>query len=240
MNQSLQLEPIGDIVARDLRTASVFARHGIDFCCGGRRSVSDACREHQIDPDQLVREITDLTARPDGSADAASLPVPALIDRIVETHHRYVREQLPVLTGYLQKLVSKHGATRPELLEVREIVARLGADLLQHLMKEEQVLFPYIRLLATPVMPRPRAPFGSVMHPIRMMEHEHQAAAVDLARLRQVTDDYTPPAIACATWRACWAGLAAFEDDLHRHVHLENHVLFPAATRLEDEGAARS
>jgi regulator of cell morphogenesis and NO signaling len=229
---------IGDIVARDLRAAAVFARHGIDFCCGGRRSIEDACRAGGIDPNQLVNELAELEPVHDGAEDVSRWPADRVIDRIVNGHHAYVRRQIPVIDGYLATLVDKKGARHPELCRIREIFHGFARELVHHMEKEETILFPYISAMAAArpdCIRAPQSPFGTIRNPIRMMEAEHQQAAADMWLLRTLTDGFQPPADACATWRACYADLAAFERDLHEHVHLENNVLFTAAARMEEE-----
>jgi regulator of cell morphogenesis and NO signaling len=232
---------VGDIVARDFRTAGVFEHFGIDFCCGGRRSVADACRAATVDPAALLRALDAVTAIDDRRDDVAAWPADRLVEHIVETHHGYVRTALPMIARYLAKLVEVHGARHPELAEVRIAFARMSRDLAQHMIKEEQVLFPYICELAAreESCGRMQSPFGTVENPILMMEREHRAAADDLRAIRELTDNFTAPADGCTTYAVCLAELARFEADLHRHVHLENNVLFPAAIALESASGLR-
>jgi regulator of cell morphogenesis and NO signaling len=153
-----------------------------------------------------------------------------------------VKEQVPIILVYLDRLTRKHGDARPDLQSTRTVFGMLASELMRHLDKEEKILFPFIRAMAEcdrAGTPAPALPFGTIRNPIRMMEEEHQDAAGELAQLRLVTAGYAPPPEACATWRACYAALEAFERDLHTHVHLENSVLFPAALRLEERLAAR-
>lgn len=226
---------VGDIVAGDFRTAGVFERFGIDFCCGGRRSLADACRTATVDPAALLRALDAVTAIDDRRDDVMAWPPARLVAHIVDIHHGYVRTALPMIARFLAKLIEVHGARHPELAEVRIAFARLARDLEQHMIKEEQVLFPYICELAArdESCERRPSPFGTVENPILMMEREHRAAAEDLRTIRELTDNYTPPADGCTTYAVCLAELARFEADLHRHVHLENNVLFPAAMALE-------
>ena len=232
---------VGDIVARDFRTAGVFEQFGIDFCCGGRRSLADACRTATVDPAALLDALDAVTAIDDRGDDVMGWPPARLVEHIVDVHHGYVRAALPTITRFLAKLVEVHGARHPELAEVRIAFARLARDLEQHMIKEEQVLFPYICELAAQdesCVHRP-SPFGTVENPILMMEREHRAAADDLRMIRELTDNYTAPADGCTTYAVCLAELARFEADLHRHVHLENNVLFPAALALESSPGLR-
>jgi regulator of cell morphogenesis and NO signaling len=229
---------IGDIVARDLRSATVFARHGIDFCCGGGRSLGEACRAQGLDAQAIARELAEAAEASGTAADATGWPLDRLVDHIVATHHAYVRAQVPVIRGYTAKLAAKHGERVPPLVQIGRVFDALASGLLRHMDKEEGILFPYIEAMAAAKDSCTRAartPFGTIQNPIRMMELEHQEAADHLWHLRALTGNFQPPAEACTTWRACYAALADFERDLHEHVHLENHVLFPAAARLEEE-----
>lgn len=234
MRDTLAGRSVGDIVAADWRTAAIFDRLGIDFCCGGGRTVADACRAAGVDPAAVEQA---LAALPAGAAveDPREWPIDRLIDHIVETHHAYVRAALPRIGDYLAKLTRVHGARHPELHDIAIAWGELSAGLQQHMQKEEHVLFPYVRELAAagPGLP---GPFSTVEHPIRVMEREHEEAGGQLRAIRRLSRDYAPPADACTTYRVCFEELAAFERDLHRHVHLENHVLFPKAVALEAQG----
>jgi len=236
MRETLASKTIGDIVASDFRAAGVFERHGIDFCCGGRRSLGAACQLADADPDTVIRELSALPADEGGDDDMSRWPVDRLVDHIEAVHHAYVRAELPRISGFLGKLVEAHGARHPELVHVAAAFERLAVELTQHLLKEEQVLFPYLRDLGDTVH-QPHvvrmSPFGTVENPIRMMEREHRDAGDELQTIRELTDGFTVPADGCATYGVCMAELRAFEKDLHRHVHLENNVLFPRAIALE-------
>jgi regulator of cell morphogenesis and NO signaling len=235
MNESLNRATIGDIVATDFRTAGVFEQFGIDFCCGGRRSFADACREAAADPELVRRALDALPADRTGDEDdLRQWPVERLVEHIVSTHHAYVRAATLGIAHHLAKLVTVHGDRHPELARVADAFEQLGDELHQHMMKEEHVLFPYIRELGDNGrgVVRP-SPFGTVENPIRMMEREHREAGDEMHLIRLLTNGYTPPDDACTTYRVCFAELAQFERDLHRHVHLENNVLFPMAVELE-------
>lgn len=238
MNDRLTTSTVGDIVAADFRTAAVFERFGIDFCCGGRRSLGDACRTAAVDPSAVVEA---LDALPSGNGaqddDVTGWPIDRLVDHIVATHHGYLRESLPTITKYLAKLHEVHGVRHPELARIGTYFGDMRRDLEQHMVKEEQVLFPYIRDLATrgETCGQMQSPFGTVENPIRMMEREHREAADDLRMIRELTRGYTVPDDGCTTYRVCMDELARFERDLHRHVHLENNVVFPKAVSLEND-----
>jgi regulator of cell morphogenesis and NO signaling len=242
MIQNPSTQTIGDIVADDYRTAAVLERYGLDFCCGGKRTLDEACRERGV---ETARVAADLDALDDVSyigLRAADWPLDALIDHIVTRHHRYVREAIPVLIAHSTKLERVHGERHPELAQVARLFEEIADDMTLHMAKEEEILFPYIRGLVEadragePVGP---SPFGTVQNPIRMMEREHEAAGDTMGRIRELTGGYQPPETACTTYRVCFQELQQFERDLHRHVHLENHVLFPGAQRLEERLAVR-
>jgi regulator of cell morphogenesis and NO signaling len=235
MSELLDQTTVGDIVAADFRTAAVFESFGIDFCCGGRtNSLMPAGRRQPIPPRSGTRS-TALPPVADRRDDMTSAPLEQLIEHIVETHHMYVRSALPAIAGYLKKLVEAHGARHPELARVLAVFQDLRADFEQHMIKEEQVLFPYVRDLATTSRPCgvSRSPFGTVENPIRMLEREHLEAGDEMRTIRELTHGYEAPADGCRTYAVCMAELSQFEQDLHRHVHLENNVLFPRAIQLE-------
>jgi regulator of cell morphogenesis and NO signaling len=235
MNEQFERTTVGEMVAADFRSARVFEQFGIDFCCGGRRSIAEACESAAVDPLAIacvLAELPPVTA----DDDVTQWPVDRLIDRILTTHHAYIRSSLPTITRYLTKLVEVHGTRHPELARVATAFDRMGRDLLQHMMKEERVLFPYIRMLAASRNAPGPSPFGTIENPIRMMEREHREAGEEMRLIRELTDGYAPPADGCTTYRVCLEELAAFERDLHRHVHLENNVLFPKSIDLERGG----
>jgi regulator of cell morphogenesis and NO signaling len=233
MSDTFEQTTVGDIVATNYQTAAVFERFGIDFCCGGRRSLAEACRTAAADPAvvaQALRSIPGADVR--GEVDVTSWPLDRLVHHIIDTHHAYLKSALPLIGAYLTKLVAVHGERHPELARVSALFDQLGTDLRQHMLKEEHVLFPYLCELASPHAAHP-SPFGTVENPIRMMEREHQDAGDDLRQIRELTNGFTVPADGCATYCVCFAELARFESDLHRHVHLENNVLFPRAVAAE-------
>jgi regulator of cell morphogenesis and NO signaling len=234
VSQYRETDIVGDVAAADARAAAVFERFGIDFCCGGRRSIAEACRAGAANSDDVVHALDALP--PTGRAESVtSWSTDRLIDHIVNTHHAYVRTALPTITRHLEQIGQAHGSRHAELASVVDSFSQLRGELEQHLLKEERILFPYIRDLAAAadLCGRTPSPFGTVENPIRMLEHEHRDAADELETIRRLTDGYTPPEDACATYTVCMAELREFEADLHRHVHLENNVLFPRAIALE-------
>jgi regulator of cell morphogenesis and NO signaling len=223
----VQERSLGDLVTANAAAARVFERHGLDYCCNGGRTLSDACGSAGIDAAVVTADLDALDATDD--TDWTSLDPPALAEHIVAGHHRYLWEELPLLEALAAKVEAVHGQRHPELAKIRRLVADLRADLEPHLLKEERVLFPAIAALAEGLTD---FPFGSVAQPIHMMVIEHDRAGELLALLRMTTDGYRVPADGCASFRSLYERLAALEIDTHVHIHKENHVLFPAALRL--------
>ncbi|MBL0910933.1 MAG: iron-sulfur cluster repair di-iron protein [Bacteroidia bacterium] len=230
---------IGELVARDYRTASVFQSYGIDFCCRGDRSIEEICESRDIELTVLMEELEQvLQLQTQTEPDFNSWPPDLLADYIEKKHHRYVEARIPEIKSYLSKIVQVHGAAHAELAVIEKLFARSAADLTLHMKKEELILFPYIRrmVLAEREGQRPQAPhFGSVEQPVAMMKHEHDAEGERFRAIAGLSNGYTPPADACATYRATLALLQEFEADLYRHIHLENNILFPKALKMEKE-----
>jgi regulator of cell morphogenesis and NO signaling len=222
---------LAEIVTENPGAARVLDGFGLDYCCHGDRTLAVACAESGIAPDVVTAKLADLESGVD--IGWTTLALPALADHIVETHHRYLHEELRLLDALAAKVLAAHGERHPELAEVRRLVAALRADLEPHLLKEERVLFPAIHELA---QGRTQFPFGSVANPIRMMIAEHDQAGQLLAELRAATGGYSVPADACTSFRSLYDRLAGLEEDTHLHIHKENHVLFPHALRLAEAG----
>lgn len=222
-------QTLGRLVTTRPAAARVLERHGLDYCCGGDRPLTDACDAAGVDVGAVIADLDEL---PPGDPEAwTTLPPPALAADIVATHHAYLHEELPLLDALAEKVLRVHGERHPELARVRRLVAEVAADLAPHLRKEERVLFPAIEALAEG---HRDFPFGSIAAPIRMMLAEHDRAGDLLAALRTATGGYRPPADACASYRSLYARLDALEADTHLHVHKENNVLFPAVLRLAE------
>lgn len=237
MDEEVTCRTVGEVVASDFRAAAVFEQFGIDFCCGGRRTLAEACRAAAADPDRVVNALQALPVAVASQDDVARWPIPRLIDFIVSVHHAYVRSAMPALTRHLTKLMIVHGSRHPELARISAYFDQIVVDLTQHMLKEEQVLFPYVRELSESDGGggRKQSPFGTVANPIRMMEREHQEVGDAMRIIRELTRGYAPPDDGCGTYTVAMAELREFERDLHRHVHLENNVLFAAALRLEEQ-----
>jgi regulator of cell morphogenesis and NO signaling len=227
---------VGELVTERPSRARVFERFGIDYCCGGGQNVADAATQQQVDPAALYAALRAADAQPPTPEDRnwATAPLPELIDHIVATHHAYLRRELPRLMTLADKVESVHGARHAELGRVRETFEGVSNELQSHMLKEERILFPLIRQMADSGA-FAAGHCGSVRNPIRVMEMEHESAGGAAEELRQLTADYTPPEDACNSYRALLAGLAAFEADLHQHVHKENNILFPRAIAFEEQ-----
>ena len=221
----------------------VFDDLGIDYCCGGYKSIAEACHNAGVSLEALLGRLGELNeALPDPDfAPWHQAPLSELTRHIVETHHAYVRQEIPRLNALLEKVNSRHGNAHPELAPMKLVFAFVGEDMLNHMQKEEQVLFPYINSLertshegAQP----PPTPFGSVTRPVECMMRDHEKAGKDMQQMRDLSAGYTLPEGACLSYRALYDGLREFEQDLHRHVYLENNILFPRAIELESKACA--
>jgi regulator of cell morphogenesis and NO signaling len=222
----------------------VFEKLGLDYCCGGNKSLAEACHAANLSMEDVLKSLEadspDMKEHRARSApplsDWKTEPLSELIFHIKSTHHKYTREELARLTPLLNKVCSVHGKNHPELEQVRTNFQALAAELTVHMMKEENVLFPYIVRMEEsliekePVIP---APFGSVRNPVSMMEHEHDSAGSALRAMRAASGGYTPPPDACISYRTLYEALAELEADLHQHIHLENNILFPRAIAME-------
>jgi regulator of cell morphogenesis and NO signaling len=226
---------IGEIARENPASVRVFEKYSIDFCCGGKISFGEACRKRGIAPAELQAELEQAAAgRPASERDWSEAPLALLIDHIVGTHHVYLKSELPRLQGWLDKVIAAHGEVHSEMLvPLGEAFGALRAELEAHLAKEEMILFPLIKRMEGG--DRSPAHCGSVNNPIRVMVHEHDNAGRALETMREITADYTVPADGCNTFRALFHGLVELEADLHRHIHLENNILFPKAEALEEQ-----
>lgn len=227
---------LGSIVAADYRAAAVFERFGLDFCCGGKRTLEEACELRRVDVSAVDTALSQLTGPVSPDIPDESWSADELSRLIVRRHHEYVRAQSPVIAAHLDKLVRVHGNRHQELFAIRDHFAQVAEELSMHLVKEEEILFPYIRALAAAEERGTGAPpnmFGTVMNPIRMMEAEHQSAGDEMERVRTLSKNYTTPPDGCTTYRVCFEELAAYDSDLRLHIHLENNILFPKAAALE-------
>lgn len=240
MSQLNVQETVGSIVTQQPGLARVFEELGIDYCCGGKVPLEDACREQSLNPEKVRGMLEEGLRQLEGGAveiNAAAMSLTELADHLEQTHHVYLRTEFPRLQALAEKVEAVHGEHDERLGEVRDTVIWLATELSNHMMKEERILFPMIRQLEAGA---DSSAFhcGTIAAPITQMEAEHALAGTALSRLQKLTDGHTPPDWACNTYRALLDGLQRFEQDLHRHIHKENNVLFPGAIRLEQERAA--
>jgi len=225
---------VGDLVLAWPQALRYLEDQGVDYCCGGHRTLREACEVAGRAPETILAGLKGLdVATPETPAPGVWMQasLASLIAHIEATHHAYLRTELPRLDTLLEKVLRAHGENHPELDEVFDLFQALASDLMPHLLKEEQILFPFIKQLEAGQPAT--ACFASVQSPIRVMESEHEAVGGLLVRLRECTDGYRTPADGCATFRALYDGLKALEEDLHLHIYLENQILHPRARMLE-------
>ncbi len=228
---------IGDVVAADYKAATIFNKHSIDFCCNGNRTIGEACQSHGLDSEEFVDELNkSLSEMESKSTDYNSWPLDLLADYIEKKHHRYCDSKITEIKPYIEKITNVHGGRHPELAEVQELFNKTAAEMSMHMKREELTLFPYIRKMVsandkgkTPEKPR----FETVESPIAKMMAEHDEEGKRFRRIREITNDYSVPEDGCNTYKVTLAMLEEFEQDLHLHIHLENHILFPKSLELE-------
>jgi regulator of cell morphogenesis and NO signaling len=232
---------VREIVLAHPAAARALEELGIDYCCGGTKSLAEACADAGVPAEKVISALETLQPGPD-ARDWRVAPLAQLTRHIVERHHAFTREEINRLKSLLAKVLSVHGANHPELRQVQSLFGALGQELTLHMMKEEQALFPYIEEMEAAVSGKRALPpcmFGTVQNPIRMMMMEHDAAGDALRKMRAATDSYVPPADACASYGELYRAIPVFEADLHEHIHLENNILFPRAVQMEEGGRNR-
>ncbi|MFD2099120.1 iron-sulfur cluster repair di-iron protein [Flagellimonas iocasae] len=236
MNLTLE-KTVGQIVAEDYRTAQVFKNHKIDFCCKGNRALQEVAAQKGLNMESLLQELGE--AQNDNHHDQPDFntwPLDLLIDYIEKKHHRYVEERIPILKQYLNKLCHVHGNNHPELFGIFEHFNSSAGELSMHMKKEELVLFPWIRKMMKGTQdgePLGQPHFKTVRNSIQMMMEEHDNEGERFEKIANLSSNYTPPSDACNTYKVAFSLLQEFEEDLHRHIHLENNILFPKAEVLE-------
>lgn len=238
-------KPVKAIVNEFSAAARIFEKSGIDYCCGGEKSLQDACKDAHLTVKELQRLIE--TARiADGSEDQlahwSQVPLPDVIDHIVKKHHAYCRQEQERLGTLLAKVVEVHGDRRPELKRIQSLFNPMTQELAQHLVKEEKTLFPIILEMGRASLqkaPMPRLAFGTIQYPVSMMILEHDECGRVLKEIHRLSHGYEPPDDACSSYRSLYQGLKEFEEDMHQHVYLENHILFPRTVSLEKHFGVR-
>lgn len=232
---NLQNQTLASIATSHYQSVPVLEKYHLDFCCGGKRTLAEVCTEKGIDIDEVISALeTANTAEEPPVVSFADMNAEQLIRHILVNHHFYLRQTMPVIEEHLIKVASRHGERFPHMKEVLSLFVTLKKEMDQHMQKEEIVLFPRIREVEL-MSVRNRGqqfPEGYIDNPVHMMEHEHDEAGSIVERIRVLTGDYTPPEGACNTFHIVLKELNYFEEDLHKHVHLENNLLFPLATRM--------
>jgi len=231
--QSVLETTIGQLVTERPARARLFESLGIDYCCGGKKPLAQAIRENALNEKAILGVLAafDAQAQPE-EKDVSPLGLGELADHIEQTHHAYLKTELPRLEFLANKVANRHGPDRPQLVELAQVFAAFKAKLESHMQKEEMILFPICRKLESSSAPQ-RFHCGSVQNPIRVMVQEHDDAGDALKRMRELTDNYSVPEHACNTYRALFDSLEQLEYDMHRHVHKENSILFPRAVEAE-------
>ncbi len=230
---------VRELALENAGATAIFEKLGIDYCCGGSRTLEEACRAADVPLDRVLESLgatqrSTQVGQEDHNWQAK--PLGDLVSHITNTHHQYTRDAIARLGPLFDKVCSVHGANHPELLQLREIFAGLAQELTAHLMKEEMILFPYILRMEKAVVegaPILRPPFGTVQNPVSMMVHEHDSAGNALRSLREISHNYTAPGDACISYQTLYKALPELEADLHQHIHLENNILFPRAIEME-------
>ena len=231
---------VREIAVERPQSIRVFEKFGIDYCCGGAKPLEEACMKNGANVDAVLKAIEELEikAGADDLHDWAATSMEALVNHILSKHHEYVRNEIPRLQKILEKVEAVHGKNHPNVVTVNRLFGELAQELASHMLKEEDVLFPYVIKMERAVLAGSSAPpafFGSVRNPTAAMVQEHEAAGELLGEIRKSCDDFKVPPDVCTTFRAMYQGLEEFERDLHQHIHLENNILFPRALRMEQE-----
>lgn len=231
---TLSSKTLAQIVNENHKTAYVFEKYHLDFCCKGKRLLKQACDEIHVPVEKVIADLEIVTSDTKVSVDFDKMSLSHLAEYIVLTHHDYVKKELPLIYSYLQKVASKHGDRHPEMLAVFNAFAELTEDMIEHMEKEETILFPRIKIVETYRNENSDVQINRshLEGPIAVMEQEHENAGELLAQIRDLTNNYDLPKDACTTYKLTFAALQAFEIDLHQHIHLENNILFPKTIKL--------
>ncbi len=232
---------VGDIAANNPLATAIFARHKMDYCCGGNRPLAEACGIAGADMATVIQELEEL-ARPEQDIDLTTAPLWQVVDHIEEVHHSYLKEAMPAIWAMMKKVLNAHSEAHPEYVELHQVTGGLFNELTGHLKKEEEILFPLIRKLSGADVPTPPGSACAVGHgcttpegPIQVMEAEHETAGAALRRMRELANDYAIPEFACTTLTALLKGLEECETDIHNHIHKENNILHPRVREMISE-----
>jgi regulator of cell morphogenesis and NO signaling len=236
--ENIEEKTVAEIVTENIKTADVFKKNGIDFCCGGNVKVQEICEKKGVDFNVIKEELLNINKDASNGHDFNSWDLDFLADYIVNTHHKYVAEANDLIIQYSDKVANVHGHHYSEVVEINKLFHAIANELKMHMHKEEMMLFPFIKEIALAKKngtPLPQSPFGTIQNPINMMEAEHDDAGDIIKQIAELSNNYTPPAEACNTYRALYAKLEEYQNDLFQHIHLENNILFPKAIQLEQE-----
>jgi len=235
---TLETKTVAELVTENIRTAHVFKKYGIDFCCGGGISIQKACEKANANKEDLINDLISCENTTTRANDYNSWELDFLTDHVINIHHRYVEDSIPLIKQYGERVQKVHGHHYNELYEINDLFNEVAGELSAHCKKEELILFPFIKKMVKANREGselPEAHFGTVDNPIKMMEVEHEEAGEIMRKIAELSDNFTPPQGACNTYRAFYAKLQEFEEDLHQHIHLENNILFPKSLKLEKE-----
>ncbi|MCO6501263.1 MAG: iron-sulfur cluster repair di-iron protein [Vicingus serpentipes] len=236
--ENIDNKTVAEIVTENIKSADIFKKNKIDFCCGGNVPVQEICAKKGVDYSKLKEEILNIGKAPTGAQDFNTWDLDFLADYIINTHHKYVAEANELIIQYSDRVAKVHGHHYTEVVEINKLFHAIANELNSHMHKEEMILFPFIKELAkakkhgVKIMP---PPFGSIQNPIHMMESEHTDAGGILEKIAELSNNHTPPEGACNTFRALYSKLEEYQNDLFQHIHLENNILFPKAIALEKE-----
>lgn len=229
---------VAEIVTDNIKTTDIFKKNGIDFCCGGNVNVKDVCSKKGVNYDNIIREIDAISNISSETHNYNDWDLDFLADYILNTHHKYIVEANNLIIQYSDKVAKVHGHHYTEVVEINKLFHALANELTLHMHKEEMMLFPFIKELAIANRngtKAPQPPFGTIQNPINMMEVEHDGAGDIIKKIAELSNNFTPPAEACNTFKALYSKLEEYQNDLFQHIHLENNILFPKAIRLEQE-----
>ncbi|MDH5365564.1 MAG: iron-sulfur cluster repair di-iron protein [Cyclobacteriaceae bacterium] len=238
----IEEKTVAEVVAQNIKTAHVFKKYGIDFCCGGNVGIKEVCDKKQVNYTSLKDELQHVDDVQSREQDYNRWELDFLTDYIINTHHSYVEESMPIMLQYANKVAKVHGKHAPEVVEINKLVSDIVEELTQHMKKEEEILFPLVKDMVNIMKNGDKTVSfhcGSLNNPIRVMEIEHENAGDVFKKIAELSNNYQPPEWACNTYRALYAKLEEFEQDLHQHIHLENNILFPKAVVMEEEMIAR-
>ena len=231
---------VAEVVTNNIKTADVFKKYGIDFCCGGGITIKKACKKNNISYAELEKELSTINNPISNAYNYDAWKLDFLVDHIVNIHHTYVEQSTQILLQYAAKVAKVHGHHYTEVVKINHLFNEVAKELAAHMKKEELILFPFIKKLVKADREGVKANqphFGTVNNPIKMMEEEHENAGDIFKEIRELSTNYTPPKSACNTFKALYAKLDEFEQDLHQHIHLENNILFPKAILLEQKNS---